>query len=78
MGKHRASARPLADPLANAERRTFRSGVARLRGRIPECHIWSLMRIRRVGDPDEPPACEHCDREWHGLTRVILIGVTQT
>ncbi len=51
--------------------------VAKLRAAVPEgcrdCRAWPKVRFLREGDPEPPSVCAACGREWHGLTRVIVI-----
>lgn len=60
-------------------RQQLQRRVEHLVAQIPEgcaaCRDWPLVRILRDGDPDGPLVCDRCGRQWHGLTRVYLIGI---
>jgi len=51
--------------------------VAKVRVVVPTgcaaCRAWPLVRYLMDGDPEPPTTCGRCGREWHGLTRVLVI-----
>lgn len=51
--------------------------VARVRTAVPEgcpaCRGWPLVRYLVDGDPGPTTVCPRCRREWHGLTRMLVI-----
>ena len=51
--------------------------VARVRAVVPAgcaaCRGWPLVRYLMDGEPEPPTICEACGREWHGLTRILVI-----